>query len=296
MAPFVHILFPTFDRPDRALDLMRQIDAQTYREFDVTCVDHGKTPVDFSSVEGARLAVVRAGTHLWWAGAMNVGLARILPGAENDDAVLTINDDVRIGPEFVAALANAAAERSRALVGSVCVDDATDRVLYADLRHLPSRGCFHSSYKGWLSADVPTGRILPCDVHSGRGTLIPVAAFREVGAYDDERLPHYGADYELSRRAGDRGFALVCTTDARVRTPAPPPDTSAGYGSFLEFATDTTRAGRIRDKWAFNRLCFGRKLALWACALELYRLGRIYARERFWGDTSRGVHPRRPAP
>jgi GT2 family glycosyltransferase len=283
MSPFIHVLFPTFDRPDRARELVRQLAAQTYRDFDVTCVDHGRAPVDFSGLPDLRLAAVRAGTDLWWTGAMNAGLARILADAGDGDAVLTINDDVRIGPEYVAALGAAAAARPRALVGSVCIDDASDRVLYADLHHLPRRGHFRSTFKGRRSAEVPASRFLPCDVHSGRGTLIPVAVFREVGLYDDARLPHYGADYELSRRARDRGFELVCSTDARVRTPAPPPDSPAGYRSFLEFATDTKRAGRVRDKWAFYRLCFGRRQAVWACALELYRLGRIYARERVFG-------------
>jgi GT2 family glycosyltransferase len=96
MSPFIHVLFPTFDRPDRARELVRQLAAQTYRDFDVTCVDHGASPVDFSSSPDVRLTVVRAGIDAWWAGAMNAGLERILPAAGDDDAVLTINDDVRI--------------------------------------------------------------------------------------------------------------------------------------------------------------------------------------------------------
>ena len=53
-------------------------------------------------------------------------------------------------------------------------------------------------------------------VLSGRGTLIPVEAFRRVGLYDQERLPHYGADWEFSRRAQRAGFELLLDYRARV--------------------------------------------------------------------------------
>jgi GT2 family glycosyltransferase len=284
MAPFLHVLYPTFDRPAAAAALVRQLEDQSYPDFGIVCVDHGTTPAALASTRRP-LAVLRARPELWWTGAMNAGLDHILASAGAGDAVVTINDDVRIEPGYLAALAAAAEARPRALVGSVCIDDAADRVLYADLRFRRLRGYFASPYAGRSPEEVPRGRLLPCDVHSGRGTLIPTAVFREAGLYDDARLPHYGADYELSRRARDRGYELLCATDARVRTGPPPPDTSAGYRSFLEFATDHTKAGRVPDKWAFHSRCFGRRYALWACALEVYRLGRIYARERWLGGS-----------
>lgn len=287
MAPFLHVVFPTFDRPAAAAALVRQLEAQGHRGFSIVCVDHGTAPSGLET--SGRLTVLRARPELWWTGAVNVGLERILATAGPGDAVVTINDDVRIGPGYLAALAGAAEARPRALVGSVCIDDAADRVLYADLVFRRFRGYFASEHAGRRPDEIPPGRLLRCDVHSGRGTLVPAAAFREIGLYDAARLPHYGADYELSRRALDRGWELLCSTDARVRTGAPPADTSRGYRSFLGFATDRTRAGRVPDKWAFHSRCFGRRYALWACALEVVRLGRIYARERWLGGPPGGA-------
>lgn len=47
------------------------------------------------------------------------------------------------------------------------------------------------------------------DVLPGRGTLIPIEVFQKIGLYDFKRLPHYGADYEFSRRANMYGYKLL---------------------------------------------------------------------------------------
>lgn len=278
MAPFVHILFPTYDRPDRARELVRQLAAQTYRDFDVTCVDHGRAPVGFSDLPDARLTAVRAGTDMWWTGAMNAGLARILAQAGDSDAVLTMNDDVRIGPEYLGALVAAATSHPRALVGSVCIDDLTRTVRYAELRLLWLRAEFASSYRDRTPDALPAGAVLDCDVLSGRGTLIPVRTFRDVGLFDERRLPHYSADYELSWRARRAGYRLVCAADARVGTDwGRRGDVRSGLAAYV---LDRRLPGNLLTTYAFARSCFDRPYALWYTSLAGARLVAGYALER----------------
>ncbi|MCK9460562.1 MAG: glycosyltransferase family 2 protein [Proteobacteria bacterium] len=278
MGSFLHVLFPTFDRPERARELVRQLAAQTYRDFDVVCIDHGTVPVEFQGAERERLTVVRAGAELWWAGAMNAGLEEILPRAGSGDAVVTINDDVRVGPEYLAALAGAAAEHPRALVGSVCIDDLTRTVRYAELRLRWLRAEFASSYRDRTPDALPAGAVLDCDVLSGRGTLIPVRALRDVGLFDERRLPHYSADYELSWRARRAGYRLVCAADARVGT---------GWGrrgnvrsGLAGYVLDRRLPGNLLTTYAFARSCFDRPYALWYTALTGARLVAGYTFER----------------
>jgi GT2 family glycosyltransferase len=271
MGPLVHILFPTFDRPERASALVRQLAAQTYRDFDIVCVDHGMVPVDFQPAERERLTVVRAGAQLWWAGAMNAGLARILAGAKDGDAVLTLNDDVSVGPEYLAALAAEAERLPGALVGSACIDAAAGTVRYADLRLDRLRASFVSRYRGRSPAELPPGAVLECDVLSGRGMLIPVRALREVGLFDERRLPHYSADYELAWRARRAGYRLVCAADARIATVWDRRE-DAARGRLVDYALDRRLPGNLAATYGFARLCFPASYALWFTSLAGARL------------------------
>ena len=51
--------------------------------------------------------------------------------------------------------------------------------------------------------------------YSGRGTLIPIKVFREIGCYD-EMLPHYSADYEFSYRAKKNNTNLIVDYNSPV--------------------------------------------------------------------------------
>ena len=61
-------------------------------------------------------------------------------------------------------------------------------------------------------SDVPTNDLVEVDFLPTRCVLIPVAAVRQGGLVNQTWLPHYGADYEYTRRLSRLGYkALVCT-------------------------------------------------------------------------------------
>ena len=116
-------------------------------------------------------------------------------------------------------LVEGSAEAGRSLIGSVAVD-ASDLVTVVDggvrvnwfsaKSSNPGRGADLGEY----AHSGP--RLREVDVLTGRGTSIPVAAFRELGLYDERTLPHYAADYEFSRRAARHGYKLFVDTSAVV--------------------------------------------------------------------------------
>jgi hypothetical protein len=57
---------------------------------------------------------------------------------------------------------------------------------------------------------------LDVDVLPGRGTLVPVSVFQQIGNFNVKMLPHYGADYEFSVRAKRAGYRLVVSHKAKV--------------------------------------------------------------------------------
>jgi GT2 family glycosyltransferase len=256
-------VIPTYSRPNRALAVAAELARQGMSAASIRIVDHGPTPsVDGAAARALGATILRGDPSVWWSGAVNIGLRAALSRAAEDDAILVINDDTRILPGYVDALRRAAASDPKALVGSVCIDDGGGTVMYADLRLLWLRAAFVSRYKGRPPDAVPAGRALACDVLSGRGVLIPARAFREIGLFDERRLPHYAADFELSWRARRAGYRLVCATDARVATHG---ERGAGRarGGLVGYALDRRRAGNLAASYRFARLCFSGPYAAW---------------------------------
>ena len=52
----------------------------------------------------------------------------------------------------------------------------------------------------------------------GRGTLIPVTVFKEIGLYDSTNFPHYAADEDFSYQAKKSGWVLKIAYDAVVKS------------------------------------------------------------------------------
>ena len=54
------------------------------------------------------------------------------------------------------------------------------------------------------------------DTLQGRGMLIPARAFKEIGLFDDKKLPQYYADEDFSLRAKKNGYSLVVSCKSIV--------------------------------------------------------------------------------
>jgi len=263
----IFAVIPTYARPTGALAVAAELARQGISAASIHIVDHGPTPsVDGAAARALGVTILRGDPAVWWSGAMNIGLRAALVHAAEDDVILVINDDARILPGYIDALRRAAASSPKTLVGSVCIDDGSGTVRYAELRLHRLRAAFLSRYKGRLPGAVPAGRELACDVLSGRGVLIPARAFREIGLFDERLLPHYAADYELSWRARRAGYRLVCATDARVATDRGRSGDLA-QGSLVDYAVDRRRAGNLVAAYRFARLCFSGPYAAWFTAL-----------------------------
>jgi GT2 family glycosyltransferase len=60
-------------------------------------------------------------------------------------------------------------------------------------------------------------RLLPTKlIVGGRGAVLPAEVLARNGLFDEECLPHYGADHDFYLRARKRGIALYTVTEAIV--------------------------------------------------------------------------------
>jgi GT2 family glycosyltransferase/glycosyltransferase involved in cell wall biosynthesis len=186
--------------------------------------------VDDGSVDGTESAiatefpgvtVLRGDGTLWWAGATNLGVRWVLERAASCDYILTLNDDTEFGPEYVSRLVDTALEYPKSLIGSLVVDALNhDVVIDGGVSiHWPTAKQ-RDLAEGLTASEVRSSArsIRKVDALSGRGVLIPVDVFREVGVYNVRWLPQYAADYELSIRAARVGYVLYMDQGAVVAT------------------------------------------------------------------------------
>lgn len=213
----IYVVVPVRNRLPITRACLETLGAQSLSHT-VVVVDDGSsdgTPEMVAS-DFPHVVLLRGDGNLWWTGATNRGVAWVLDRCRSDDLVVTLNDDTLLPPNYLQLLTSPSASDPRSLVGSVAVKvGEPDVILDGGVRVDWWRAKFIGVPPGQtLIETFPHRGLRDVDVLSGCGTLIAVRAFRELGLYNARRLPHYGADYEFSRRAARAGYRLVVNTAA----------------------------------------------------------------------------------
>jgi GT2 family glycosyltransferase len=202
----IHVLIPVHNNRDITLKCLELLSKQTFQDFTVTVVDDGSTDGIYETIceQFPTVTVLRGDGNLWWAAAINMALEHVLRFADDDDCILTLNNDVTFAEDYLASLAKAASERPECLIGSAAFDMAN-----------PQKAIYTGDFFDWRTSRQERGRYVSGDhfndnVNSltGRGMLVPVKVFKKIGLFDAKRFPHYGADTEFSIRAELASFCL----------------------------------------------------------------------------------------
>lgn len=154
--------------------------------------------------------------NLWWAGATNTCVDYALAHAEtSEDYLLTLNNDLIVGPDYLALLMDVVRRHPHAIIASSVCDITTNDVVSSGhrLSWLTSKFQSVEFARDCLPDEPDLCRVTHAP---GRGTLIPLSAFKDIGKFDFDNLPHYAADYDFTLRASRAGYEILISDTARV--------------------------------------------------------------------------------
>ncbi len=211
----VFILIPTFNRSEILKLCLDCIHKQTSPNYQTIVINDGSRDNTSAIISKyPKTTELKGDGHLWWTGAMRKGVEYILPRSKKGDWVLLMNDDTKFDKDYIKKIIGVGERPKRSIITSVCLDIKTkSKVLEAGVKVDWTKPRFDQPLKP--PTNLSNAPLTPVDTACGRGTLIPIEVFNQIGNFTCH-LPHYGADYEFMIRAREAGFPLYISYQCRV--------------------------------------------------------------------------------
>jgi GT2 family glycosyltransferase len=212
------IIIPVHNRKEYTRNCLLSLYNQTYKGFEIVVVDDGSIDGtrEMVSREFPEVTVLQGDGSLWWTGAINLGIRHSLKQSSDDDSVLVINDDLEVPPNYIENLVTFSQQHKNALVGSVEVDiNRTDEILFGGVKVNWWTAKQRLINKNERLSSFQESYFMKSDYLTGRGTLVPVKVFKQIGLYDDMHFQQCG-DTELPVRAGKREYILLVSYGAVI--------------------------------------------------------------------------------
>jgi len=215
--PKVSVVVPVHNDLAHTLRFLESMSAVTYPNYDIILIDDGSTDGTSDAVARVRpdAAILKGDGNLWWTASVNMGVKAALEG--DADYVLTINNDVLVGPGFIEPLVKCSVEADGAMVGAkVLTMGVQGRVWSAGgkIRWYSGKLFYPVDGDGKDGARY-SGRREAEYLHA-MGCLVPARVYRDVGLYDAANYPQYHADAEFSMRAARAGVRLMVEPESVI--------------------------------------------------------------------------------
>ncbi|MBA4384898.1 MAG: glycosyltransferase family 2 protein [Anaerolinea sp.] len=208
------IVIPIHNRKQLTRDCLLSLHQQTVNNFNTIVIDDGSTDGTSEMIrkEFSEVVLLHGDGNLWWTGATNRGVKYALDQLQENDYILTLNNDTVVGPDYLETLLRSAINHPKCLIGSISIN-AENKSMIVDagirMNWFTAKATSLGEGRRYEELCKLSDTLVEVDVLPGRGTLIPVRAFLEMGLYDAVHLPHYGSDYEFSIRAKRNGYQLL---------------------------------------------------------------------------------------
>ena len=188
---------------------------QTVKDFKIIICDDGSSDntEEIIMTKYPEVILLKGDGNLWWAGAINKCFDHALKNGQDDDYILTLNNDLIVKQDYIEKLLLNVKQSE--VIGSLVVDINNENsiVFAGELMNRFSAKSFmiHRNYKGYEKRNE-----WETDFLTGRGTMFPIRLLKEIGFMHNTTMPQYGADVEFSVRAKKIGYRLKMHKDVKV--------------------------------------------------------------------------------
>lgn len=210
------IVIPVHNRLQFTRQCLESLEKQTLRADKVIIVDDGSTDEteEVLAEMYPEVDVLKGDGTLFWTASINLGIRHaMLLGA---DHVMTLNNDTVASPTFIENMMKGSRAVPNALIGALDVDSSTKKPYYGG-EILNWKWSTSRYLLDFLKKEEQRG-LHEVSLFPARGLLIPKLVFDNIGLFDEERLPHYMADYDFTLTAARSGHKIYCNFDAVLYT------------------------------------------------------------------------------
>lgn len=214
----IYIIMPVYNRKDITAQCLESLYKQNNKDFRVIVVDDGSKDGTSEMIRQSfpEVILLQGDGNLWWTGGTNMGIKHALSLAKDEDFVMLLNDDLVVDQNFIGDMYEVASHYPNTLIQAV-ESDANNhhRIVNGGWKINFLTAKFQQLNQEKLRSDFAQGHIEEVSTQTGRGTLIPIPVFHQIGLYNDDHYPQCG-DFEFPIRANRAGYRLIMTYDVPV--------------------------------------------------------------------------------
>lgn len=214
----IFIIIPVYNRKELTYNCLKSLQNQTFKNFKIIIIDDGSTDGTENMIQQSfpDTIVLKGNGNLWWTGATNLGVKYVLENHSdyNNNFILTLNNDLVVENNYLEEMSKLANQFPKSLIGSVSINiNNRDILIFCGLQWkkiiakvipIATKKFQNSTAKLKLYNKIIYSDLLP-----GRGTLIPLSVFNNIGLFDEKNFPQYVADEDFSIRAKKVGYNLI---------------------------------------------------------------------------------------
>lgn len=218
----VFICMPVYNRLSYTLKCIESIKNSVGVQFQIIICDHGSTDNTSKTIQKKfpEIIIVKGSDNLWWTGATNLTIKKAVQLALEEDFIFTLNNDTELLPDTLMILLKMAKKHKKTIIGAVNVFYDNPLIIEPSafkqdfrFRLFPR---IHNRIHEWGQSLDENLTMEEVNSLSGKGVLLPVNIFNEIGYYNEQLLPHYHADTEFTTRANQNGYKIYLNYEAKI--------------------------------------------------------------------------------
>lgn len=210
------IVIAVHNRKKYTYNCLESLKKQSYTQFNIIVVDDGSTDGTADMIQKffPEVDLIYGDGSLFWSGATNLAIKRAIE-KYNPKYIITFNDDTEADQYFIENLHNAAISNHNAIIGGAAYDIQNKGLLLYDGGKINWLTSSLTNYKD-MDSRKNSSTLFEVDYYPGRGLLIPVEVFNNIGYYDAEMFPQSWADNDLVLKAKKKGYKVFCNHQAKL--------------------------------------------------------------------------------